>query len=92
MPLLWYIYSLRLEEPSLYPEQPPMVGHSFLHKLEGGSTDMRPKWKVVQTKKSRPPEATQSLYQEQPSFKLSELKPRIWTSVSHFIKGRGTHS
>jgi hypothetical protein len=48
---------------------------------------MQPKWNVFQTKKSRPPEATQSLYQEQPSFKLfeSELKPRIWTSVSHFI-------
>ena len=52
---------------------------------------MQPKWKVFQTKKPRPPEATQFLYQEQPSFK-SELKPRIWTSVSHSIEGRGTHS
>ena len=34
----------------------------------------------------------QSLYHEQLSFKLSEMKPRIWTSVSYFTKCRGTRS
>ena len=41
---------------------------------------MQPKWNVFRTKKTRLPEATQS--QEQPS--VTELKPRIWTSVSRF--------
>ena len=43
---------------------------------------IHPKWNVFQTKKpKRPPEAIRS--QELPS--LTELKPRIWTSVGHLF-------
>ena len=62
-----------------------MVGQSFLNRHKVGSKeskDIQPKWNVLQTKKARSSEATQSLSQKQSS--LTELKPRIWTSVSHF--------
>ena len=86
---------LQPESQSLYPKQPPMVGHTSLtNRHFGDPRDMQLSWNGFQIKKPKLPEANKSLYQEQPSLKLSEfkLKPRIWTSVSHFTMRRGTHS
>lgn len=59
----------------LIPNQSNKVGSE--HNLATAFT--QPIWKVFQKNMPRPPKATQS--QEKPS--LTNLKPRIWTSVGH---------